>query len=295
MFVVASSGLNLPHELLEHCRIEETPHQIVVDGTLHDVRSITSFAALKKLKAEAKAPPYPLGSSAPEYITLFNDLVKRTSEVLVVTGTRKMLGTYDAAVAAVRIVAGARKKLDVRVFDTGLVELGAGLIAAYCGASARAGHSLAAVLEAGQTLAAESTQLCVPYPRDAMLASGRSDLMRTAFPHQAGSLPIVGMQDGETRNIGSISEYDQIAQTLVELLAERYTDGSALWVTVTFADELTPARDLLALLRRRFNIRYALVRPLGPPGYLVLGSKAIGISVHPVAAMRLTVNLPVVQ
>ncbi len=294
MVVVASSGLNLPHELLEHCRIEETPHQIVVDGTLHDVRSVTSFATLKKLKTEAKAPPYPLGSSAPEYIGLFKDLIKRTGEVLVVTGTRKMLGTYDAAVAAVRIVTGARKKLDVRVFDTGLVELGAGLIAAYCGAGARAGHSIAAVLEAGQALAAESTQLCVPYPRDAMLASGRSDLMRTAFPRHAGSLPVVGMQDGEARNVGSISAYDQIAPALAELLAERYTDGSALWVTLTFAEELTPARDLLALLRRRFNVRYALVRPLGPPGYLVLGSKAIGVSVHPVAAMRLVVSLPVV-
>lgn len=294
MVVVASSGLNLPHELLEYCRIEESPHPLVVDGTLHDVRNVTSFAALKKLRTEAKVPPYSLGSSAPEYISLFNDLFKRTNEVLVVTGTRKILGTYDAAVAAIRAVTGTRKKFDVRVFDTGLVELGAGLIAAYCGASARAGHSLAAVQETGQMLAAESIQLCVPYPGDALLARSRSDLMRTAFPRDAGSLPIIAMQEGEARNVGSIPAYDQIAPVLAELLAERFTDSSELWVTLTFAEELTPARDLLALLRRRFNVRYALVRPLGPSGYLVLGSKAIGVSVHPVAAMRLAVSLPVV-
>lgn len=292
MFVVASSGLNLPNELLQHCRIEETPHQIVVDGTHHDVRSVTSFATINEWKRTAKVPPYPLGSSAPEYITAFNELVKRTGVALVVTGTRKMLGSHDAAQAAIRVVSSMRKKLDVRVLDTGLVELGAGLVAAYCGAGARSGHSLAAVLEAGQALAVESTQLCVPYPRDALLAHDRADLMQSVFTRLPGSLPVIGMQDGEIRSVGSILSYDKIAATLVELLAERYADGSALWVTVTHGDELTPARDLVLLLRRRFNVRYALLRPFGPAGYLVLGSKAIGVSVHPVSAMRLLVSLP---
>ena len=177
MFVVASAGLNLPRELIEYCRIEETPQQIVVDGTLHDVRSSTSFGQLREWQRTAKVAPYPLGSSAPEYIALFKDLVKRTSEVLVVTGTRKMLGSYDAAVAAVRVITSLRRGVDARVLDTGLVELAAGVIAAYCGASARAGHGMAAILDAGQTLAAASTQLFVPSGRHALLASERSDLM----------------------------------------------------------------------------------------------------------------------
>lgn len=292
MFVVASAGLNLPRELISHCRIEETPQQIVVDGALHDVRPETSFETLNQWTQTAKVAPYPLGSSAPEYITLFNDLIKRTSEVVVVTGTRKLLGSYDAAVAAIRVITATRKGFDVRVFDTGLVELGAGLIAAYCGASARAGHGLAAVIEAGQTLAAASTQLCVPHARDALLTSSRSDLLRSVMPGAAGGLPIVGMQDGEARSFGTITTASTMAATLIERLAERYAAGSAIWVTVTYATELTPAREILALLRRRFDVRYALLRPFGPAGYLVLGSKAIGVSVHPVAAMKLVVNLP---
>ena len=83
-----------------------------------------------------------------------------------------------------------------------------------------------------------------------------------------------------------------IASALAERLAERYATGSPVWVTVTYATELSPARELLALLRRRFDVRYALLRPFGPAGYLVLGAKAIGVSVHPVAAMKLVVNLP---
>ena len=291
MFVVASAGLNVPRALIEHCRIKETPQQIVVDGMLHDVRPETSFETIDEWTRTAKVAPYPLGSSAPEYITLFNDLIKRTREVVVVTGTRKLLGSYDAAVAAIRVITGTRKGFDVRVFDTGLVELGAGLIAAYCGASARAGHGLAAVIEAGQTLAAASMQLCVPHAGDALLASSRSDLVRSAVPG-AGRLPIIGMQDGESRNLGMIAAPHLIASALAERLAERYATGSPVWVTVTYATELSPARELLALLRRRFDVRYALLRPFGPAGYLVLGAKAIGVSVHPVAAMKLVVNLP---
>ncbi len=292
MFVVASAGLNLPRELIEYCRIEETPHQIVVDGTLHDVRSATSFATLREWQTTAKVPPYPLGSSAPEYIALFKDLIKRTDAALVVTGTRKMLGTYDAAVAAVRVITSLRRGFDARVFDTGLVELAAGVIAAYCGAGVRAGYGMAAVLEAGQALAAASTQLFVPRGRNSLLASERSDLVRSVFPSASDSLSIVGMQDGKACNCGTIAAQDKVAASLVELLTERHPVGSALWVAVTFADELSPARELLALLRRRFDVRYALMRPLGSAGYIVLGEKAVGVSVHPVAAMKLMVNLP---
>lgn len=304
MIVLASAGLNLPRELTEHCRIEETPQQIVVDGVLHDVRSVPGYATIKSWRSTAKSPPYTLGSSAAEYIALFNALVKRTSEVLVVTGTRRLLGTYDAAVAATRVVTGVRKGLDARVFDCGLVELAAGLMAAYCGASARAGYSMTSIIEAGQTLAAASAQLCVPYPRDALIAKDRADLMPTGLAGAAGSLPIIGLKGGELQSFGTIVQPDpksgpkpgpkpdQIARTLVELLQERYSEGSPLWVTVTYGDELTPARDLLALLRQRFDVRYALIRPFGPAGYLVLGSKAVGVSAHPIAAMNLMVKLP---
>lgn len=292
MFVVASAGLNLPRELIEYCRIEETPQQIVVDGTLHDLRSGTSFETLREWQRTAKVAPYPLGSSAPEYIAVFKDLVKRTSEVLVVTGTRKLLGSYDAAVAAVRVITHMRRGLEARVLDSGLVELPAGVIAAYCGASARAGHGMAAVVAAGQTLAAASTQLYVPHGHHALLASERSELLGSVVRGPSSSLPIIGMQEGKTCNWGTVSAPDKIAAALVELLAERHAAGSALWVTVTFADELVPARELLALLRRRFDVRYALMRPLGPAGYIVLGCKAVGVSVHPVAAMKLMVNLP---
>ncbi|HRI54384.1 MAG TPA: DegV family protein, partial [Pseudomonadota bacterium] len=119
-----------------------------------------------------------------------------------------------------------------------------------------------------------------------------ADLMGSVVPSLASSLPIIGMQDGRSYSCGTAASPDKIAATLVELLTERHAAGSALWVTVTFADELVPARELLALLRRRFDVRYALMRPLGPAGYIVLGSKAVGVSVHPVAAMKLMVNLP---
>ena len=195
MFVVASAGLNLPRELIEYCRIEETPQQIVVDGTLHDVRSATSFATLREWQRTAKVPPYPLGSSAPEYIAAFKELVKRTSEVLVVTGTRKMLGSYDAAVAAIRAITNLRKGFEARVLDCGLVELAAGVIAAYCGASARPGHGMAAIIEAGQTLSAAPTPLFVSPRRPALLASVRPRLMASVVPSPPSSLPAIGMSD----------------------------------------------------------------------------------------------------
>lgn len=292
MIVVASSGLNLPRELITHCRIEETPHQIVVDGTLHDIRSIPSFSVIKQWVKTAKVPPYPLGSSASEYVTLLNGLVKRTSEVAIITGTRKILRTYDAAVAASRVLSGTHKGFDARVLDTGLVELGAGLVAAYCAAAARAGHRMDSVLDAGKKLADASLQICAPNSLDFLIKSGRSDLAAGALPSAGSSSPIIGMRDGELRNIGMIGAGDSALDKLVELLLQRYRPGSALWVTLSYADDPVPARELLAGVRRCFDVRYALVSHIGPVAYLFLGAKALIVSAHPVEAMPLMVRLP---
>ena len=72
--------------------------------------------------------------------------------------------------------------------------------------------------------------------------------MGSVVPSPASSLPIIGMQDGRSYSCGTAASPDKIAATLVELLTERHAAGSALWVTVTFADELVPARELLAPL-----------------------------------------------
>lgn len=295
MIVVASAGLNLPRALIAYCQIEETPHPIVVDGALHDPRTITSYAVLQKWMTTARTPPYALGSSAPEYVDVFNKLIERTNEVLVVTGTRKWLGTYDAAVAATRIVKSTRKGLEVRVLDTGLAELGAGLIAAYCGAAARSRYDMATVLEAGQALAAASQQLCVSYSSQVLRRLGIAAQTSSILPGGPSDPPLIGMVDGEFRNLAALPKPQDAAQTVIEYLEQRHAPRSALWVTVCYAEDAAPARELLALVRQRFDVRYALLCRLSPAGYLFLGAKAVSITTHPVDAMKLMIRLPEVR
>lgn len=292
MIVIVSAGLNLPHELITHCRIEETPHQIVVDGTLHDVRSVTSFSLIEQWVKTAKEPPYPLGSSASEYVALLNELVKRTSEVAIITGTKKILRTYDAAVAAIRVLSSTRKGFDARILDTGLVELGAGLVAAYCAAAALAGHSMQAVIEAGKALADASLQICAPRSLDFLIKTGRADLAQWARTSAGSGTPIIGVRDGELQNVGTVAANESASEKLVEQLRARYKPGSALWLTLSYADDPQPARELLATVRRHFDVRYALVSPIGPAAYLFLGAKGLMVSAHPLEAMRFVVRLP---
>jgi fatty acid-binding protein DegV len=294
MIVVASAGLNIPPELIAHCKIEETPNPIVIDGTPRDVRSIESLTALKRWLKTAKSPPHLLGSSAPEYVSLFNDLVKRTRAALVVTGTRKFLGTYDAAVAATRIVCSAHKGFEARVLDTGLIEIGAGLIAAYCGAAARtrADADLGAVFAAGQALSAESSQLTAPSTPNILQRLGLSDLLRGVAPGGNSRLPIIGMKDGEFRLVGMRENDPSSFNDLLANLLQRYPRGTALWVAVTFAEDRLPAEDLLAALRRSFDVRYAILRSMSMASHMYLGRHSLAVTAHPVDAMKLVVRLP---
>ncbi|MFO0576740.1 MAG: DegV family protein [Polyangia bacterium] len=293
LIVVASAGLNLPRELLAHCQIEETPQKIVVDGTYYDFREIGSYAAFKAVVEQARTPPHGLGSSAAEYVAVLNELVKRTDRILIVTGTRKLLGTYDAAVVATRILGSTHKHVEVRVFDTALVELGAGLIAAYCGAAARARPDLdpGALARAGEALARASMQLYLP-SEGSLSRSGRFDLARSLWQSVPDGTPVIGMKDGELRNVAVTASRAEAADKALELLQRRYEPNTSLWLTVSYGDETAPAHALLARLRRLFDVRYVLLRRLNPMAYLLLGPSAICITAHPTSAMKLSVKLP---
>lgn len=294
MIVVASSGLNIPPELVADCQIAETPNSITIGGDSYDVRGFGSLEEAIALIKRAKTPPHMLGSSAPQYVALFGALYSRTRAILVVTGTRKFLGTYHAAIAAARTTQGIRKTLQLKVLDSGLVELGAGLIALYCAAAARSrsDDDLALVYDAGQSLAEEATQICVPATRTAMEWTKGVDLPRMLLAQGETGIPIVGMKDGEFGVAGMRDPERTLGDAIVDILLQRYPRKTALWVAISYCECREAAHELLASLRRYYDIRYALVSSMTIAGYLLVGSGGIGLCVVPVAAMKLSVKLP---
>lgn len=297
MIVVASSGLNIPPDLVASYQIAETPNSVMIDGQSYDVRVTSSLEQTVSILKNAKTPPHMLGSSAPQYVALFGTLATRCRSILVVTGTRKFLGTYHAAVAAIRTTQGIRKSLQLKVLDSGLIELGAGLIALYCAAAARhrSDDDLALLHEAGLALASASTQLIAPATRDAVAWSRGTDLPKMLLSAGETRVPIVGLIDGELRVAGMREPGRALGDEVLALLAARYPRNTALWVTISNSGTREAEQELLACLRRYYDIHYALLCPMTVGGYLLVGSGAIGLCVAPVDAMKLPVQPPNVR
>ena len=57
MIVVASSGLNIPPDLVKDCEIAETPNSITIDGQSYDVRGFGSLEEAIALLKRSKALP----------------------------------------------------------------------------------------------------------------------------------------------------------------------------------------------------------------------------------------------
>lgn len=294
MIVVASSGLNIPPDLVKDCEIAETPNSITIDGQSYDVRGFGSLEEAIALLKRSKAPPHMLGSSAPQYVSLFGALSSRARAMLVVTGTRKFLGTYHAAIAAARTTQGIRKSLQIKVLDSGLIELGAGLIALYCAAAARSrpDDDLALIYDAGQALSGAATQLCAPATRTAMEWSKGADLPRMVLSQGDPRIPIIGMKEGDFQLVGMRDPGRPLADEILALLLPRYPRNTALWVAISYCECREAAQELLASLRRYYDIRYAMVCSMTIAGYLLVGSGGIGLCVAPIGAAKLPVKLP---
>src|SRR5690349_7108042 len=130
MRIVTNPGANLPAVMLAHYGIALAPQQIVVDGTSHDTREEVTLAQVDAWVRTAKEHPYVIGTTAAELATLFTEVGRDNEDILAIMSSRKIISSYDAAVSATRTLAKHDRyaKLRIRVVDTTVTDLGAGMI-----------------------------------------------------------------------------------------------------------------------------------------------------------------------
>ena len=144
MRLVTNPGSNRSAAAITRYDVHVTPQNIIVDGAAYDTRSEMSFETIDAWVRTAKVHPYVVGTTAAEFVGLFRELAARDREMLVVMTSRKIIGSHDAAVSAAKTLGSQRGFVDVRirVADTGMTDVGAGLATILAGEAKRAGASL---------------------------------------------------------------------------------------------------------------------------------------------------------
>lgn len=296
MHVVTNPGSNLSAAIVERYGLRLSPQRIVVDGVSHDTRDEIPLAEVDRWTATAREWPYVVGTTAAELANLFLSLVRDDPAIVCVTTSRKIIQTYAAATVAARTTkqhpqGGAA---EIAVVDSGVTDLGTGLLTVLAAEAAAAKWPLARVTSLLERHAAKLRMLLALATLENLVKGGRASHLRVFLANILQRRPITAFQDGELRPATTVRTDADPTATLVDLCVKQVGTSAPVWAAVFHGRAPEKAQRLGAALRRAFRVSYLLERPLSSSIYLHGGPGAVGVAILPLDAEAQTLPTPTV-
>jgi DegV family protein with EDD domain len=280
--IITNPGLNLTAEEIERHRVTIMPQRIMVDGVEHDTRSPVSFAEIDRWMREAKQPPHIVGTTAAEFVDVFRRLAPEDPELLVVTASKKLVGTNQAATSAARTFATLPSlgHARVAVVDCLSVDVAGALTLVRAAELAERGAGLDAVARDAREFAAKTEVIAIPMILDNLVKGGRATFLRALVANTLGVSPLIGFVDGEMRPLGTAKRADVVAAARDHVLA-RVGKGRKLWVGIGHGGDEALAKTLATELQNACTVERLTLRPLCATTYLNIGPRSLAVSFTP--------------
>lgn len=283
MQIIVNQGANVPAKAIAHYGIAVAPNHIVVDGAEHSTDEEMPFATLDEWVSTAREFPYVVGTSAHAFVQQLADLAKVDPEILVITASRSLIQTYQAATAAARTMQSraAYANVKIAVVDSGLVDVGVSMLAVVAGEAKLAGLSLRKTVTLVEMLAARARFSGTVKTLDNLVRGGRAGFLRAWLADFLEIKPILSIVNGELKSTGKIKK----SQNPLRAIAEDLTvvgAGKRVWAAVAHGDAEDRGQEMLLELRRAFDVTYAYVTPLNPSVYLHAGRGSVFAAVFPI-------------
>ena len=142
--IITDSLGDIPSNVAEELGITIIPINVLFGTeTYRDGIDLTNEQFYEKL---VKTKTFPTTAVPPlgDFVKVYDKLAEETDEIVVITISRKLSGTYEAAQQAVELM---KKKCQVKVIDSRWVIMGEGLIAITAAKAANSGASFDEVVK----------------------------------------------------------------------------------------------------------------------------------------------------
>jgi len=240
--------------------------------TYLDRVTITTEEFYRRLTTENVFPTTTQPAPA-EFAELYDKLADETNEILVLTISSKLSGTYDSAVNAARTMT---KKCRIEVIDSERAAMGHGIVAIAAAEAAAAGATLDELVTLTRETLARSHWVCYFDTLDYLAKGGRIGRAKHLLGSMLSFKQILTVKDGEISPVtrrrsqaaGTEYLYDFVTGfASVDALAVEHT---------TLPDEADRLAGRLAEVYPEVKIRRSIVSPvLGAYG----GPNAIAVTV----------------
>lgn len=264
--IVVDSTFDIPAEVMQARRIDFVPLYIVWGtDTYKDRVELDSQTFYERLRTSSVHPS--TSQPTPEdFLGLFRQVsaAQQTDEILCLTISQKMSGTYESAIHAAE-----QSGLKVRVLDSALCSMGAGFLALKAADLRDQNMSLDELATAVPQYIPNCNIYFTVATLDYLQRGGRIGKAKHLIGSALQIKPILRMEDGTAASIQSVRTRSKAIRRLAEILKEQLGDHPVKRVAVLDAD----ASEEAEALRQEFA-------PLVAAGSLYLNSVSPVVGTH---------------
>jgi DegV family protein with EDD domain len=256
--IIADSTCNLAAEVLAKHDVRVAPITIQFGNeTYEEGIDIDRDVFYRKIEEMGIIPT--TSQPTPAWFSrYYKELAAQGHQILVITITSKLSGTYQSAVLAKAMAPEA----DVEVFDSESISLGTGWMVLEACQMAEAGRDRAAILSRLEKIRAGGYLFLTPATLKYLQMSGRVGKLQGAVASMLNVKPIIALVDGILEAGEKVRTRGKAVERLLELIEEAVGTSDPVNLAVIHARAPEEAQDLLGKAKAKFNCREVLVGDL---------------------------------
>jgi DegV family protein with EDD domain len=213
--IITDSTCDLPSSMASSLDIKVIPQKIKIGSRDYIDGMEMAYEALAPMQASRNRSIRTAPPSAAEFTKLFSELTSDTREILAITISSKLSGTYAAAVTAKNMLLG---RCQVEVIDSQSTSLGLGFLAESAAKAAMDGARLRDI--------ASLIRLHIPHIHvmfcvdslDYLHQSGRFAKMRAIAGSILNIYPLLKLEDGEIQAVERVRTRAKALERLYEFI-----------------------------------------------------------------------------
>lgn len=275
--VVTDSGANLSPDLLRAEGILAVPLNIHMgSSSFKEGVDLSSEAFYQKLPTASPAPTTSQPSPA-EYEEVYRRFLDQGDEVIVVTLSSKLSGTYNSAIQGRQLLGGDPS---VSVVDSLSASAGEGMMAIAAARAARAGRSRAEIVAMLEQMVRETYLAFTLDTLEYLRRGGRIGGAQAFLGSILRVKPVIILKDGKVEAGDRARSRRRAIERLVEMAGDRYGD-QPVWLGVAHAVAEEDMNQLEAEARRALNVVESVRCEIGPVVGTHTGPGTLGLAAVP--------------
>ncbi|MGI6097612.1 MAG: DegV family protein [Dethiobacteria bacterium] len=272
--LVADSSCDLPQEIIDRYGIRLVPLKIMIGGKEYTEGVDLSAEEFVREMNAADELPKTSQPSPEDFSRVFEELSAGDNEVLCLTISSKLSGTYQSASLGKEILASPK----VTVFDTLAGSLGHGLQIIKAAEMAVKGFSVAKIVEELKRYRERMNILILLDTLENIVKGGRLSRFKGSLAEILNIKMLLEGIDGEVRLVDKVRGRKRFLWHVLELIGKRLNGSRNLAFGITHVNNLGDVEFLAQEIKKRYYPKGIIVNNMGATMGTYAGNGGIIIS-----------------